>query len=170
MTGTDGIQISVDARFCGPPGFANGGYLCGLIGSALGRTVTVRLNRPVPLEKTLDLLPDGEGVWQLQLQGQGLALVREATLSLQVPVPPRYVEALDASLHFLGFRHHPYPRCFVCGPDRAKQDGLRLFAGRGPARPSRRRPGCPTHRSRPVTARWRPSSSARRWTVPASSP
>lgn len=132
MTVADGIQLSVDARFCGPPGYANGGYLCGLIGSALGRTVTVRLNRPVPLETTLDLLPDGEGRWQLQQEGQGLALVREATLDLELPSPPRYVDALDASLHYIGFENHPYPRCFVCGPDRKRHDGLRIFAGRGP--------------------------------------
>ena len=125
----DGIQLSVDARFCGPPGAANGGYLCGLIGAALQRTLTVRLNRPVPLETSLDLLPAGEDEWRLQHGAEVLAQARATTLSLEVPKPPTYVEALDASLHYLGFDGHPYPRCFVCGPDRAKHDGLRLFAG-----------------------------------------
>jgi hypothetical protein len=133
MTSPDGMQISVAARFCGPPGAANGGYLCGLIGTALKRVVTVRLNRPTPLETTLDLLPTGEDEWQLQLRGQALAGIRAATLDLEVPLPPpTYVQALDAGLHFRGFIRHPYPRCFVCGPDRPRHDGLRVFAGRGP--------------------------------------
>ena len=132
MNAGDGIQLSVPARFCGPPGYANGGYLCGLIGSAVGRTVTVRLNRPVPLETVLDLMPVGDEAWQLQHQGQGLAAVRTAALTLDVPPAPGYVRALDASLHYVGFQQHPYPRCFVCGPDRARSDGLRLFAGREP--------------------------------------
>ncbi len=28
---------------------------------------------------------------------------------------------------------HPFPTCFVCGPDRAPGDGLRLFTGRLPS-------------------------------------
>jgi hypothetical protein len=129
MTGSDAMQLSVDSRFCGPPGAANGGYLCGLIGSTVGQTVTVRLNQPVPLETVLDLLPAGPDAWQLRHQGRVLAQVRSAVLVLDVPAPPSYVAALDASLHYIGFEQHPYPRCFVCGPDRAKHDGLRLFAG-----------------------------------------
>jgi hypothetical protein len=132
MTAADGIQFSVASRFCGPPGSANGGYLCGLIGTALEESVSVRLNRPVPLEVMLDLLPTGSQEWQLQHQGQALAQVRAASLSLDVPPPPTYVEALDASLHFVGLTNHPCPGCFVCGPDRAKPDGLRLFAGAAP--------------------------------------
>lgn len=129
MTGADGIQLSVDARFCGPPGSANGGYIAGLVGAAIDRTVTVRLNRPVPIETVLDLLPTGPDQWQLRSQAETLALVKAASLTLDVPRPPTYVEALDASLHFAGFNNHPCPGCFVCGPDRAKHDGLRLFAG-----------------------------------------
>jgi hypothetical protein len=132
MIAADGIQLSIDARFCGPPGTANGGYLCGIIGTALGRVVTVRLNRPVPLDTTLVLLPVAENEWLLQHEGQGLAQVRAAQLELEVPLPPTYVQALDASLHFIGLQNHPYPGCFVCGTARAKHDGLRLFAGRGP--------------------------------------
>jgi hypothetical protein len=83
----------------------------------------------------LDLLPTGPDEWQLQLRGQALAQVRSASLTLEVPRPPTYVDALDASLHYTGFENHPCPRCFVCGPDRAKHDGLRLFAGSPPGTP-----------------------------------
>ena len=120
--------LTVASRFCGPPGIANGGYVCGLISTALARVVTVRLNRPVPLERPLELVATGDEQWQLQEHGQAVALVRAATLSLEVPTPPDYVEALDASVHYRGFQQHPYPGCFVCGPARDRGDGLRLFA------------------------------------------
>lgn len=132
MTGMDGIQLSVDARFCGPPGSANGGYICGLISTALERTVTIRLNRPVPLETTLELLSTAPQEWQLQHRGQALAQARAATLQLEVPNPPGYVEALDAGVHFVGLHNHPCPGCFVCGTDRSPHEGLRLFAGSPP--------------------------------------
>lgn len=31
---------------------------------------------------------------------------------------------------YAGFEAHPFPTCFVCGPDRAPGDGLRIFPGR----------------------------------------
>jgi hypothetical protein len=146
MTGADGIQLSVDARFCGPPGHANGGYICGLISTALDRTVRIRLNRPVPVEVPLELLDGGPDEWLLQHQGHALAQVRAATLSLDVPAPPSYVEALDASLHYTGFQNHPCPGCFVCGPERAHHEGLRLFAG-------------PLNEGRLVAAAWLPDAT-----------
>jgi hypothetical protein len=36
-------------------------------------------------------------------------------------------EARDAERAFVGLTSHPFPTCFVCGPDRA--DGLRIFPG-----------------------------------------
>jgi len=30
---------------------------------------------------------------------------------------------------FLGFKAHAFPGCFVCGPDRKPDDGLRIFSG-----------------------------------------
>jgi hypothetical protein len=128
----DAILLSVGERFCGPPGSGNGGYVCGLIGNALNRVVTVRLNRPVPLETPLELLTLGDGQWLLEEEGRGLAQVRAASLVLDVPAAPTYVQALDASIHFSGFRNHPCPGCFVCGTQRAHGDGLRLFAAHVP--------------------------------------
>ncbi len=53
-----------------------------------------------------------------------------AEFKLDVPAPASYLEALEASRHFLGFNHHPAPQCFVCGTERTRGDGLRVFAGR----------------------------------------
>jgi hypothetical protein len=38
--------------------------------------------------------------------------------------------AKEASRHYPGFAKHPFPQCFVCGPDRDPGDALRLFPGR----------------------------------------
>jgi hypothetical protein len=78
------------------------------------------------------LSPTGADQWELRTEGQAISLVRSATLRLPVPDPPSYIDALDASLHFSGFQYHPCPGCFVCGIDRVKPDGLRIFAGRKP--------------------------------------
>jgi hypothetical protein len=128
----DAVMLTIDARFCGPPGSGNGGYVAGVIGAALNQVVTVRLSRPVPLEVPLALVHVEPALWQLQHEGQGLAEVRPATLDLQPPAPPSYVQALDASLHYSGFHDHPAPGCFVCGHERRRGDGLRLFAAHVP--------------------------------------
>ncbi len=40
--------------------------------------------------------------------------------------------AVTVSRSYPGFTHHPFPTCFVCGPERAEGDGLRIFPGRLP--------------------------------------
>jgi hypothetical protein len=37
--------------------------------------------------------------------------------------------ARNLSRSYTGFHSHPFPRCFVCGPERAAGDGLRIFPG-----------------------------------------
>jgi hypothetical protein len=38
-------------------------------------------------------------------------------------------EAREAAGRYPGFSIHPFPTCFVCGPQRAEGDGLRIFTG-----------------------------------------
>jgi hypothetical protein len=46
------------------------------------------------------------------------------------PAPPALAAAAEAARRFAGLRpdQHPFPTCFVCGPQRGA-DGLRIFAG-----------------------------------------
>ena len=37
---------------------------------------------------------------------------------------------MAASRSYAGFEAHPFPTCFVCGPEREPGDGLRIFPGR----------------------------------------
>jgi hypothetical protein len=72
--------------------------------------------------------------WQVLKGDEVIATAYKASVVLDVPNPPSYLEALAASKHYAGFHDHPYPMCFVCGPDRLRGDGLRVFATAVPGR------------------------------------
>lgn len=123
-------SILVASRFNGPEGSANGGYFAGCVAASVGRTVTVRLLRPPPLETPLELTELGDGALAVMSGPERVGEARPASLELEVPDPPAYFEAVEASRHYAGFVRHPFPSCFVCGTARARGDGLRIFAGR----------------------------------------
>ncbi|HEV7985779.1 MAG TPA: hypothetical protein VGP20_06410 [Steroidobacteraceae bacterium] len=122
--------LTIGGRFCGPPGYANGGYLAGLMAQHTSQRVRIRLERPVPLETEMDLEVLEDGGLELKHAGATLARATPVDFKLDVPAPPSYIEALEASRHFAGFSKHLFPQCFVCGTERARGDGLRVFAGR----------------------------------------
>jgi len=122
-------SLTVDERFCGPPGCANGGYLAGLLAQFSQDLVQVRIERPIPLQVPLEVRSDAAGALELVREGAILARAQPVAFELAVPQPPDYLRALDASCHFIGFDRHAFPDCFVCGPGRARGDGLRIFAG-----------------------------------------
>jgi len=120
--------MTIGARFNGPDGSANGGYTCGRIAALLGRSAEVTLRSPPPLERALAVERDGDRLELLD----GETLVAEAvpgSVELDVPDPPSWAEAERAAARYPGFAEHAFPRCFVCGPDRGADDGLRIFAG-----------------------------------------
>jgi len=121
--------LAVASRFCGPPSSANGGYFCGLVASLSSSTITVRLMQPPPLDTPLEVVRLGDGAMAIMHGETTVAQTRVSELQIDPPVPPSYLEALDASLKYPGFTEHPFPTCFVCGPARPRGDGLRVFAG-----------------------------------------
>lgn len=126
-------QIRIDSRYNGPPGSANGGYVCGLMAASVDQTLSVRLYKPPPLDTNLELVLDSvSGKWHLKREEQLIAAANATRVHAHVPKPPSYVEALDASVHYTGHQQHIFPSCFVCGPQRAVNDGLRIFAGKLP--------------------------------------
>jgi len=119
----------IEHRFRGPPQSGNGGYSCGVVAEGVSGVATVTLRRPPPLDRPLTLTGDGE---QSRLT-DGENIVGEAaqsTLDLVVPEAPGLEVAVEASRRYAGFEAHPFPGCFVCGPERAPGDGLRIFPGR----------------------------------------
>jgi hypothetical protein len=121
--------VNFARRFCGPPDRANGGYAAGALARHAGGIVRVRLERPVPLECDLEVVARAGGVLEMRHGEELIARAEPAGLHLHVPTPPTYFEALDASRHYAGFTDHAFPSCFVCGPRRARGDGLHIFAG-----------------------------------------
>ncbi len=125
----------IERRFRGPPTSGNGGYVAGMLARELaGPNIEVRLNAPPPLDVTLQLTKiDGKDGSQLELRDSAATLIATARnvplLALTVPDPPGFADAIAAASRFANFDNHAFPGCFVCGPARAEDDGLRIFAG-----------------------------------------
>jgi hypothetical protein len=127
-------ELRVAARFCGPPGAANGGFAGGSLAALLGGAAEVTLRRPVPLERPLPVRRgDGDGTLVVEDGGVLLAEARPATMAVELLEVPAAVapEAAEAAAGRSPYYDDPvFPGCFVCGPARSPGDGLRIFPGR----------------------------------------
>jgi hypothetical protein len=138
--------VTIPRRFCGPANSANGGYACGVVAGLLGEPAECTLRAPPPLDVALAVERGGDGKIQLR---QGELLVAEgvpAVVEVDVPAPVDFATAIVAARSYIGFERHPFPSCFVCGPQRGEGDGLRIFPGAVPER-------------RVVAAPWIPDAS-----------
>ncbi len=103
--------------------------MAALVAALAPSIVTVRLRRPPPLGVGMYAEPQADGRILVSHAGQLIAEARPSSLELDVPAVPGYDAAVQAARHYVGFHRHPYPGCFVCGPQRERGDGLRIFAG-----------------------------------------
>ena len=126
---------TVAARFRGPAGIGNGGYVAGLMAARLCRQpAEVTLRRGWPLDTPLRIAREGGTVQALDDAGLVVAEAREALLDLVPPAPPTPAEAAAATRWFLASPYsHSTGLCFVCGS--AAPGGLRVFTGQVPGRP-----------------------------------
>lgn len=118
----------IERRFRGPPESGNGGYSCGVLGVQMPGPAEVTLRIPPPLDTELRLLREGERA-RLYAGETLVAEAEPATVDLEAPPPVGFEEAVKASRGYPWFEGHPFPTCFVCGPERAPGDGLRLLPG-----------------------------------------
>ncbi len=120
--------LVIGRRFRGPPQSGNGGYACGMLASAAATAIEVRLIRPPPLDRPLEVREDSQNSRILLMDGeQEVATGSPKSFTLEVPPAPTYPEALAAVRGYQGFHEHAYPSCFVCGPERSRGDGMRIF-------------------------------------------
>lgn len=137
MASASAETITIDRRFCGPPVSGNGGWTAGAVAELLDGSAEVTLRRPPPLDTPMTVArPTADTVVVSTADG----IVAEARATDRVPdVAVPLVSNDDASTAgeaFLGaIGDHPFPTCFVCGPDRTPGDGLRLFPGPVAGRP-----------------------------------
>jgi hypothetical protein len=126
--------LTIASRFCGPAASSNGGYFAGLVATLASRTLAVRLLKPPPLDTELTVRDLEDGALQVVQGEEPIGEARPAVLELDAKPVPDYLEAVEASRHYAGFRYHRFPNCFVCGVRRVRGDGLRIFAGPIPER------------------------------------
>lgn len=124
------MAVTIDRRFRGPSSSGNGGYTAALVADAIDAdVVTVTLRQPPPLQVPLEIHENDDGV----LLVHGDTTVAEGTADVAELAGVAAVgsdEARYVSAGYAGHDQHPFPECFVCGPERAAGDGLRLFPGR----------------------------------------
>jgi hypothetical protein len=131
-------EIVIEGRYNGPEHSANGGYACACMAEPLYELghacVRVDLRAPPPLDRPLDRFLDPAGRVSLTDSEQGVlvAEAEPADLELELPSAPTLALATEQSRHYTGFEEHALPHCFVCGPNRAPSEGLRIFPGRSP--------------------------------------
>ncbi|MFC4346774.1 hypothetical protein ACFO5Q_02805 [Kordiimonas lipolytica] len=118
-------QVTIDARYKGPPNSGNGGYSCGVMARHLDGIVEASLRLPPPLDTPLEIVATDEGV--VMQHGETLVgIAKPATLDLDVPVLPDPLvlggDPVDAPGRPKKFT--PFGTCFVCGHDRTHPDGL----------------------------------------------
>lgn len=122
-------NIIIKRRFIGPPNSANGGYACGRIAAFIDGSAEVTLRRPPPVDQEMTVREASDGSVAMYdgetLIGSGES-ISFASVLIEAPTFEQASKAaqrtFDASLHTL-------PTCFVCGPQRAPGDGLRIHVG-----------------------------------------
>jgi hypothetical protein len=124
--------LTVPSRFCGPPGTANGGYMCGRVARYLDGPVTVTLRRPPPLDVPMTV--EADGTLRVLHGDVRVAEAEPFQGALQVPdtVSPAEARAVEGRARY--FRDPAFPDCFVCGTRRLSGDGLRIAPGPVPGR------------------------------------
>lgn len=127
--------VTIGERFCGPPESANGGYACGLAARGIDGPAEVTLRVPPPLGRALTVAEGEDGRVSLLDGDVVVAEARPGTVDVAVPDPVSLDQALSASSRYPWRDRHPYPTCFVCGPEREAEDGLSVFPGPVDGRP-----------------------------------
>ena len=144
-------ELTIAPRFRGPEVSGNGGWTAGAVAALVTGlegadrcrswpAIEATLRQPPPLDVALSVQhlaaddpantsASGAPLTVLSMGGARVVEVQVVDEEL-VPVeqvPP--AEARAAMASYPGLRTHPFPGCFVCGPDRAEGDGLRIFPG-----------------------------------------
>ncbi len=121
-------SVSIPAHCNGPADSGNGGYSCGVLAGFIDGPARVRLHAPPPLATGMQVRESDDNAFEMYDGETLIGTAWPTRLELDIPPAPTLAEAREASTRYVGFEHHDYPACYVCGPER-RDDGLCLFPG-----------------------------------------
>ncbi len=128
-------SVRIERRFQGPARSGNGGYVAGLVGTALAGLladdqvpqVTLRVPPPMEVDLELEVSPEGAQLRNgSQLVANALPVSADFLTDATVE-PVSFEEAQKAEAGYRGLAKHPFPSCFVCGPENVS--GLQVRPG-----------------------------------------
>lgn len=132
-------EVIIDARYCGPKAFANGGYAAGRFAQVVDGPADVMLKAPAPFDTLIRLLEDksAPGAFKAVAGETEIALIRPGEVAIDPPRLPDAAAIAKAREAYLNDQDMTlyYPYCFVCGKKREDHDGLEIFAGPAPESP-----------------------------------
>jgi hypothetical protein len=122
------IEFTISGRYNGPHTSGNGGYSAGALARFVHGPATVRLNAPPPLDTRLTVEDRDDHL--VALDGETVVMeARPATGDAGAAPFVPFDEAVASSTGYPGWTYHAADGCFVCGPARSDEYGLRLFPG-----------------------------------------
>jgi hypothetical protein len=98
----------------------------------LGEPAEVTLRVPPPLDTPMAVEERPGGARVATHDGTVVMEAVPTRLEAAIPALVSPVDAEAAAAGYAGFEIHAFPGCFVCGPERAEGDGLRIFPGELP--------------------------------------
>lgn len=128
------VTITVARTFHGPPDSGNGGYTCGVFAGRLGDEygwrgpIEVTLRKPPPLDVPMEVAVDDEAA-ELRWREHVIATATPGALTAELDPQVAFDDALAAAPRYAGHVEHPFPSCFVCGPQVTHDDALVLLPG-----------------------------------------
>src|SRR5690606_541563 len=120
--------VTIARRSRGPPNSGNGGYSCGRLAAFIDGPAEVTLRKPPPLELEMKVVSE-DGEVAMYAGDQLVASARQIEPWVLDTAAPAFEEAVAATGRTFDPSVHKLPMCYVCGPDRAPGDGLRIFCG-----------------------------------------
>ncbi len=140
-------SIFIAEKFRGPPNSGNGGYVSGVVASALtdgahnlpdGKAVEVTLRAPIPLDQSMTILRDNQSL-TVEHGDKLTAEAKIVTLQIEAPTPTTLNEAMAVREQSYSFPlclnhlfHKPmrgvHPICFCCGAELSPTEGLHVYS------------------------------------------
>ncbi|PJZ83058.1 hypothetical protein [Leptospira harrisiae] len=127
-------SIQINEKYCGPPMSGNGGYIAGITANQIQNNASViKIKSPAPLNQPLYFVKDPSinKIKLLDIDNNVIIAEGQEDNDFYLPFPKfdnKSIEEIRKPIHeYLGFQKHPFSTCFVCGPEREHEDGMRIF-------------------------------------------